>query len=359
MRIVIVGGGVAGHLVAHATQHTHEVVLVEPRDHLVVPIAMPRALVEPAVAERALVPYAEFLPAVEHVQGRAVRVTPDTVTVETTEGERTVQAEAIVLATGSSYRREPALFPAIDARAARLAEAASFAERLEAAEHVLIVGGGPVGVEVAAEILTDVPDTRVTLVHSGPRLLPGTSDRAGELALRWLVDHGADVLLDDRLDLPGFALGHAFEGTTDGGVFLKADLCLRFVGYRPDLDYLDLGDVLDAHGRVRVRPTLQVDGHDRVLALGDITDLPERKMAMYAAKHAKVAVRTLDALASGQTPTATYRPGTGEHTMLVTLGRRDGVASLPFGTVAWPWLARWLKSDDVMVGKYRGRVGLE
>jgi hypothetical protein len=36
---------------------------------------------------------------------------------------------------------------------------------------VLIIEGGPVGVELAGEIATDFPEKKVTLVHSGDRLI--------------------------------------------------------------------------------------------------------------------------------------------------------------------------------------------
>jgi len=356
VRIVIVGGGVAGHLLARATQDHHQVVLVEPRDHFAVPIALPRLLVEPELGERALIPYADFLPGVEHVRARATRVTPDAVHTDTGQ---VLDADAIALATGSAYRPDPALFPPTPDRADRLQAARDLAERLRRARRVLVVGGGPVGVEVAAELAHEHPGCRIMLVHAGSRLLPGATPAAADQALRWLRSNRVRVLLDDRVDLPEHAVGGPFAGSTRAGVGVQADVALRFVGYRPDLSYLDLGaDVLDSDGRIRVRPTLQLAEHEHILALGDITDLPERKLAMYAARHADVAASTLRALAQGRAPSTTHRPATGATTMLVTLGRSDGIVSLPVGALRWPWLARRLKSSDVMVRKYRERIGL-
>jgi hypothetical protein len=48
---------------------------------------------------------------------------------------------------------------------------------------LLVVGGGSLGVELAGEILTDCPETQVTLVHSGERLLPQMPARASAAAL--------------------------------------------------------------------------------------------------------------------------------------------------------------------------------
>lgn len=355
VRVAIVGGGVGGHLVAHELQTELDVVLIEPRDHLPIPLAAPRVLVDPSVAERALVPYADFLPRVTHVQDRAIQVS--STGIETASGKR-ITADAIVLATGSAYPHDPLLLPPTPARQARLVEVATMADRIARADSVLIVGGGPVGVEVAGEVLSRWPDKALTLVHAGPALLPGTSPAPGRNARDWLVARGAEVILGDRVEpAPTSGAGPA-AWRTRGGRTIDADLVLSFVGYAPRLDYLALDGAISESGRVRVRDTLQVHGHDTAFAVGDITDLNERKLAMYAAKHAKVVAANLRALAAGATPSATYRPATGDQTMLVTLGPNAGVGHLPLGPFKQGWLARWLKAGDMMVGKYRRRIGL-
>ncbi|DBB03007.1 TPA: hypothetical protein ACH3X1_013455, partial [Trebouxia sp. C0004] len=48
---------------------------------------------------------------------------------------------------------------------------------LEAAGTVLVIGGGAVGVELAAEIAETYPDKRVTLVQANKELVPGYSAR--------------------------------------------------------------------------------------------------------------------------------------------------------------------------------------
>ena len=48
---------------------------------------------------------------------------------------------------------------------------AEVADVLQTVEKVLIVGGGPVGVELAGEILENYPDKQLTLVHSHDELI--------------------------------------------------------------------------------------------------------------------------------------------------------------------------------------------
>jgi hypothetical protein len=45
-------------------------------------------------------------------------------------------------------------------------------------------------------------------------------------------------------------------------------------------------------------------------------------------------------------------------TMLVTLGRRNGVMDLPSGKFRADWLTRTLKTDHMLVPGYRKGIGL-
>ena len=60
----------------------------------------------------------------------------------------------------------------------------------------MVVGGGPAGVEVAAEIVEAHAGKQVTLVHPGAQLLNGTPPKAGAAAKKWLESHRVTVLLN-------------------------------------------------------------------------------------------------------------------------------------------------------------------
>jgi NADH dehydrogenase FAD-containing subunit len=46
-KLVVVGGGSAGHKIAYLLQDALDVTLVDPKNYLEVPMALPRLLVEP------------------------------------------------------------------------------------------------------------------------------------------------------------------------------------------------------------------------------------------------------------------------------------------------------------------------
>ena len=64
-----------------------------------------------------------------------------------------------------------------------------------------MVGGGQIGVEFAAEVATEFPGTKITLVHSGDRLVQFMKPKASQLALTWLQKKGVNVILNDRVKI--------------------------------------------------------------------------------------------------------------------------------------------------------------
>jgi NADH dehydrogenase FAD-containing subunit len=319
---VIAGGGLAGHRIAFALQHEAEVTLIDPKDFFEVPMAVPRMLVEPDRARDAVIPFADFLPRVKLARGSLQSFRPGFVVTDSGE----VPFDYLVIATGAGYSGE--LIKASGGMAGeRRSSLQEWAERIRLADRVLVVGGGPVGVEVAGEILQDLPGKRLTLVHRGNALLPGLTPGPQRYALELLRKRGADVRL----------------GT---GALPDADVVLWCTGSA------------DGAGRIAVDEHLRVSGAENVFAVGDVTSLPEPKMGLWAGKHAAVVIENLRRLLRGASVKAVYRPATGSKTMLVTLGRQHGTGHLPFGDFTNSWFARQLKSRDVFIGRYRKGVGL-
>jgi len=181
-----------------------------------------------------------------------------------------------VLATGSRARRLPALGDApldnvISLRAAD--EAQRLRERLMQAQHVTVLGGGFIGLEVACTALA--LGKKVRVVEVAPRLLgravsPALSDhvlqthRAAGMEIELGADVGSFEIEGDRL-----------AALEVNGERQPVDLLLLGIGAVPETSLAQAAGLECADGIV-------VDTHMQtsdpaVLAVGDCTRFPDRR----------------------------------------------------------------------------------
>ncbi|MFC4585218.1 NAD(P)/FAD-dependent oxidoreductase [Sphaerisporangium corydalis] len=325
--VAVVGGGYGGARVAKALDDVAEVVLVEPKDAFVHNVAALRALVAPEWLPRIYFPYDNLL-----ARGRVVRdhaVSVDSKRVVTGSGEE-IAADYIVLATGSAYPF-PGKADAVDTDAAHARYRASH-EALAQAGRVLLLGAGPVGLELAGEIKAVWPDKHVTIADMADDILAGPFKPELRAELRRQLDAlGVELLLGSPLrEAPPTAPGTAgtFTVTTGAGSEVTADIWYRCYGVTPLTGYLadDLVAALTPASFVEVTPELRVTGHDTIFALGDITTLGP-PMAGHASQQSEVVAANIRALISGEGELAEYVPM--GPAIAVPLGPKGGAGEFP------------------------------
>jgi NADH dehydrogenase FAD-containing subunit len=354
----------AGAILAGRLAEDFEVTVVAPTDYFEVPMAMPRLMVQPRYADRAIISIADALPKARHIRGKLVEWTDAGGLVDGADGaRRMVTGDVSVLATGSHFAGG-----FVRSSSGSMEERKAVFRRLEAslsaARRILIVGGGPIGVEMAGEIVETWPGRSVTIVESGPRILAGTANSASIHAAKFLARRGVALLTGERVESPspgdGVSVGPG-EARTASGKLVAYDIVLWCVGGRPNTDYLGgrFASRLDVDGRVRVTSRLLMEGEDRVFALGDITNLRENKMALHVKGQVRVAEANIRAVALGRIPSKTYKAKTGNPMMAVSLGSRAGVAFIPpIGAIRSAWLNRKVKAETMLVPMYRKELGL-
>lgn len=123
-RLVVIGGGMAGHQIAYTMQDTMEVTLIDPKTYVEVPMAIPRLLVEPD-ALPARIPFTDFLGAATLVRGHATAMADQAVEVTTVDGKKQlVPFDYAVIASGSRYA-DPLIKAAAGTETERRAEIAA------------------------------------------------------------------------------------------------------------------------------------------------------------------------------------------------------------------------------------------
>jgi NADH dehydrogenase FAD-containing subunit len=325
--VVVVGGGYGGIQVAKLLDAHADVVLVEPRDAFHHNVAALRALVDPSWLPAIFIPYGGLLEHGRIVRDRAIRVEEGAVVVAS--GER-IPADYIVLATGSRYPF-PAKSDSFDSHEAQVRYRAAH-DALAQAGRILLLGAGPVGIELAGEITSAWPDKSVVLVDSAPDVLAGPFSAAVRAELRrQLAERGIELVLGRALrkeppTLPG-ELG-SFTVTTETGSQLSADLWFRCFGVSPVSDYLAeaLSGARRADGHLDVTPTLQLVGHETVFAIGDVS-AADRNMAGIAGRQAATAAGNILALIRGESDLTAWEPSPA--VIIVPIGPDGGTGQLP------------------------------
>src|SRR5205814_2083327 len=156
--VVVLGGGYAGIQVGRPLDDLADVVLVEPKDDVVHNVAALRDLVDPSWLERIYLPYTGLLGRGRVIRDRAVKADADRVVLAS---GAELFPDYLVLATGSGYP-----FPAkpdLPGTGASHAKVRNTHAALAGAGRVLLLGAGPVGIELAGESKAVWPGKQVTL----------------------------------------------------------------------------------------------------------------------------------------------------------------------------------------------------
>ncbi|KAG9444407.1 hypothetical protein H6P81_015747 [Aristolochia fimbriata] len=348
-RVVVVGGGIAGALIVKQLQFHADVILVDPKEYFEMPWTWLRAMVEPTFAERGIIDHTDYFK-----NGRLVTATASSVSeneIMTSEG-RYISFDYLVIATGH-------LDTVPMTRMQRLVTFRENHQKISYAKSVLVIGGGPTGVEFCAELVTAFPNKKITLVHSGPRLMEFVGTKAATKCYEWLAARNVDILLEQTVNLEAVTEEGTYE--TSRGETIVADCHFECTGRKLSSTWLQdtiLQSSLDEEGRLAVDQHLRVKGYDHIFAIGDITNITEIKQGLYAQKHAQVAAKNIKNLLKGdkKAKLASYKPG--KAIAMVTLGRKEAMAYFPFLTVVG-CVPGFLKAKDYFVGRTRKQLGLE
>lgn len=239
---------------------------------------------------------------------------------------------------------------------------------------IVIVGGGPTGVELAgsfAELARtvlkrdfrriDPTHARIILLEGSPSVLAHLPEDLRASATRQLVDLGVQVRTSTRVK-------EIREGTVEleNGELIYAENILWAAGVSASPLTRKLGIELDRAGRVKVNPDLSLPGHSEVFAIGDMALVLEHDgkqvpgvspAAMQMARHvAREIADELD-LGAGRAPRTVFKYW--DRGTMATIGRSAAVAwigKLKFSGLT-AWLA-WLFVHLIFLIGFRNRLAV-
>ena len=216
--------------------------------------------------------------------------------------------------------------------------------------RVVVVGGGPTGVEISGAVAElqramrrEFPDlyrlASVTLIEAGPRLLPSFTEKSSAHAQEELEDLGVSVRVGSAVDRM-----YPQDVHLKSGDVLAAGTIIWAAGVAAPKHWSSLGPT-DRANRLEVSPTLQLDDH--VWVVGDIAHVlgadgrPLPMVASVAMQMGRFVARAIGRRLEGREPTPFAYKDKGQ---MATIGRRRAVVEMPsglrlHGTLAWfTWL---------------------
>jgi NADH dehydrogenase FAD-containing subunit len=203
---------------------------------------------------------------VKFIQGSVQNVDCDglAATIKLHGSDKSIQQDYDYLVAASGLRRPWPVVPQSLTRTEYLQEAHSNISATKSSEHgVVVIGGGAVGVEMAAELKMVQPNTKVTLIHSRDKLLSAEPlPDEFKSAIEPLVhEAGVDnLLLNTRVTsidpLPCSSSDNAKLLTLSNGTTQTASHVISAISHpTPTTTYLP-SSALDAEGYVRIAPSL-------------------------------------------------------------------------------------------------------
>ncbi len=237
---------------------------------------------------------------VDAYKGTGSFITKNKIAITNTKGEiKEIDTEKTIIATGS----KPTNLPFINVDKKRIITSTEALTLTEIPSHLVIIGGGIIGVELGSVYLR--LGSQVTIIEFLDKIVPSMDDDLGKELLRVLRKQGMEFILATKVTgatVKGNEVTVTAENKNKEKIEIKGDYCLVAVGRVPFTKGLALenaGLKTDEKGRITVNENLAttVEG---IYAIGDVV-----KGAMLAHKAEEEGVFVAETIA-GQRPHINY-----------------------------------------------------
>jgi NADH dehydrogenase FAD-containing subunit len=226
--IIVIGGSFGGLFLATELANSiptgYRVVLIEKRSHFNFTWIFPRVSVVTDHEHKAFIPYGPIIAGVpegslKFIRGVAVMINESSVTLM--DGT-VVEFEYLAVATGTTG--SPPWCAATEEKREGMENFRRMQREIRDAKDFVVVGGGAVGVELAADAKCMYPEMNVSLIHSRSSLLNSFGPKLHDYSMKILNELGVNVHLGERVSDEEAAIGIPSTVTLKSGRIIPYDL---------------------------------------------------------------------------------------------------------------------------------------
>jgi dihydrolipoyl dehydrogenase len=203
------------------------------------------------------------------VKGSAYLKSPNLVEITNNEGSHTIEADYIILATGSRPRKLDTI--PIDEKIILTSDGISELEAFP--KSMVILGAGVIGCEFAT-IFSSMKCTKVNIIDKGDRILPFEDEDVVEVIEQNMEDHNILIHRNSRMtrmEIVDGEVEYELEYSDGSKEVFHVEKALVSVGRVPNYENLGLEEIgveLDSRGIIDSDTQTSVDN---IYAVGDIT----------------------------------------------------------------------------------------
>ena len=149
--------------------------------------------------------------------------------------------------------------------------------------HIVVVGAGLSGVEIAAEMAFNsnkffkrgnfaCDNLKISLISSSPTILPGLSKDVINMSHKRLKDLGINVITGSKMEKCDEHYIYLTNGTK---------ISQSFIVFAGGIEATKITDVLDVdkngRGQIRVNEYMQTDKYENIFAIGDMAEIKDKQ----------------------------------------------------------------------------------
>jgi NADH dehydrogenase FAD-containing subunit len=316
MKLVILGGGFCGAMIAKKLDKRQDVdvILIDKKSYYEYAPSINKLVSDHEYLEKITIPFEKIVKQGRLVVDQLTNLTDQSVE---TRNEK-ITYDYLIVSTGIDYpifldNKENVFTLKSSINAVQINR------KIVNAKHVLIIGGGLIGTEIAGELVTKMKGKQVTIVHSKERLIERNPTKASFYAQEFLERKGAKMIFNEKIIRRE---GQVF--ISDKGSKIGADLAIWCAGIRWSPDYLSAFDpqIFTNKGALKVNNHLQLHGFENIFVGGDVCNISEEKTAQNARIHGIIIAKNIRKLMENKRKIS-YKPK--KRIMIISLGDWSGI----------------------------------